>query len=308
MGKIFYTLIRAAVVLAGSALLLEANTIDPRCSSTTTNMVGIAGSNSTFCVSDYGWSNGWFATGFPGDYPANTSSNLLGDSAQAVSYTLGGTTYTSWISPTADGRHTNSDFTIVTPVTVSGNQATSVITDGRVDITITSTLINNNLEQTFQITNETTSALTNIKFLEYFNYFPYGAGNPTSGVLTYTPVPTIEGTSVYGLWASGNYGDPGFIRSGGVCGGVGTSGCTTPIGYEVGTPSQVFLDVGLAGTLNGNSSSTNNAAGALVWDASNLNLGKGGSQSFTIELVPEPETIALLLIGLAGIYVGRRKF
>jgi hypothetical protein len=307
------TLIRVASILSVSALLLQANTIDPQCTSALTNMAAIGGtaggSNTTFCVSDYGWSNGWFATGFPGDYPANTSSNLLGDNAQAVSYTLGGTTYTSWLTPQADGKHTGSDFTVVTPVTVvNNNQATSVITDGRVDITITSTVINNEIQQTFVVTNETTQTLTNINFTDYFNYFPYGASNPTLGTLTYTPVPTIENTSVYGLWASGTYGTAGFIRDGGVCGGIGTSGCTTPNAYELGTPGAVFQSVSLGTLTNGSTSATNDAAGALSWDASNLSLGKNGSQAFTVELVPEPETIAMLLIGLAGIYLGRRKF
>jgi hypothetical protein len=70
----------------------------------------------------------------------------------------------------------------------------------------------------------------------------------------------------------------------------------------------VFENVSLGGLSNGATSAANDAAGALAWDVSNLNLGDGASQSFTVELVPEPETIALLLIGLAGIYVGRRKF
>jgi hypothetical protein len=314
MLRIFLnTLIRVAGVLSVSAVLVHASSIDPQCTSSLTNMAAIGGApggaNTTFCVSDYGWSNGWFATGFPGDYPANTSSNLLGDNAQAVSYTLGGTTYSTWITPQADGKHTNSDFTVVTPVTVVNNdQATSVITDGRVDITITSTVINNNIQQTFTITNETTKTLTNINFFDYFNYFPYGAGNQTAGTLNYQTVPTIEGTSVYGLWASGTYGTAGFIRDGGVCGGVGTSGCTTPNAYQVGTPSTIFQAVNLGGLNNGSTSASNDAAGALSWDASGLSLGQGGSQAFTVELVPEPETIAMLLIGLAGIYIGRRKF
>jgi PEP-CTERM motif-containing protein len=307
MRRFFYTFIHVAGVLA-SAVVLHANTIDPHCSSPTTNMAFVNGTNSSFCVSDYGWSNGWFATGFPGDFPTNTSSNLLGDNAQAISYTLGGTTYTNWITPLADGKHTNSDFTILTPVTVSNGTATSVITDGRVDITITSSVVNNNLQQTFTVTNITNQLLTNINFFDYFNYFPYGAGNPNSGTLSYTQVPTIQNTSVFGLWASGTYGTAGYIRDGGVCGGIGTSGCTTPNGHEVGTPSSVYADVNLGANLNGTTSASNDAAGALSWDASNLNLGNGGSQSFSIELVPEPETIALLLIGLAGIYVGRRKF
>ncbi|HUI82311.1 MAG TPA: PEP-CTERM sorting domain-containing protein [Bryobacteraceae bacterium] len=308
MGRLLYTLIRVAGLLSVGALLLNANTIDPQCSSPSTDMVAMSGSSTTFCVSDYGWSNGWFATGAPGDYPANTSSNLLADNAQAVSYTLGGTTYTNWISPYADGKHTNSDFTIVTPVTVSNGVATSVITDGRVDVTVTSTVVNNNLQQTFKITNLTNQTLTNINFFDYFNYFPYGAGNPTLGTLTYNPVQTVEGNWVYGLWASGTWGSSGFIRDGGICGGIGTSGCTTPTGHEIGTPNSVFQDVGLGATLNGSNSGSNDVAGALSWDASGLSLGNGASQSFTIELVPEPETIALLLIGLAGIYVGRRKF
>lgn len=306
------TLILIITVLAFGAVLLPAAQIDPQCS-TVESMVAIGGapggSNTSFCVSAYGWSNGWFATGFPGDYPANTSTNLLGDSGQAVSYTLGGTTYTSWLTPVIDGQFTGGKFTVVTPTTlVNNDQATSVITDGRVDITITSTVINNNIQQTFTITNETTQTLTNINFMDYFNYFPNGASNPTLGTLTYQPVPTIEGTSVYGLWASGTYGTAGYIRDGGVCGGIGTSGCTTPTGHDVGSISLITEEVGSGATLNGNNSGANNSAGALSWDASNLSLTKGGSQAFTVELVPEPETIAMLLIGLAGIYLGRRKF
>jgi hypothetical protein len=313
MLRIFlHNLIRVASVLSVSAVLLHASQIDPQCTSALTNMAAIGGApggaNTTFCVSDYGWSNGWFATGFPGDYPANTSSNLLGDNAQAVSYTLGGTTYTSWITPQADGKHTGSDFTVLTPVTkVNNDQATSVVTDGRVNITITSTVINNNIQQIFTITNETTQTLTNINFFDYFNYFPYGANNPNSGTLTYQTVPTLENTSVMGLWASGTWGTAGYIRDGGVCGGIGTSGCTTPNGHQIGTPGAVYQGVSLGG-LSGGTSASNDAAGALSWDASNLSLGKGASQAFTIELVPEPETIAMLLIGLAGIYLGRRKF
>jgi len=321
--RLFHTFIRIAGALVASVMLLHATSIDPQCSSTLTNMAVVGGSSTSFCVSDYGWSNGWFATGAPGDYPSNTSINLLGDSGQAISYTLGGTTYTAWITPLADGRHTNSDFTIVTPVTGTntpvtiggttytpgtGSQVSSVVTDGRIDITIVSTDVNNNLLQTFTVTNETSQTLTNINFLEYFNYFPYGAGNQTSGTLSYQTVPTLENTSVYGLWANGTYGTAGFIRSGGVCGGVGTSGCTTPNAYQIGTPSSVVQSVNYGSLLDGTTSASNDASGALSWDVSNLNLGQGGSQAFTVELVPEPETIALLLIGLAGIYVGRRKF
>jgi len=313
--ELFNKLIRVASVLCIGAALLHASQIDPQvCGGAvlaTMTPIGGApgGSNTVFCVSDYGWSNGWFATGFPGDYPSNTSSNLLGDNAQAVTYTLGGTTYTSWLPPEVDNRRTPSTFTVVTPVTlVNNDEATSVITDGRVDITINSTVINNNIKQTFTITNETNQTLTNIQFMDYFNYFPYGANNPSQGTLTYTQVPTLENTYVAGLWASGTYGTSGFIRSGGICGGVGTSGCTTPTGHEVDEPSVVYEDVTLGGTLSGTNSSPNDAAGALAWDVSNLNLGKGQSQAFTVELVPEPETIAMLLIGLAGIYLGRRKF
>jgi len=310
---LFHSLVRLAMAFSSAAVLLHALQIDPQCGSPLTDMTAIGGApggtNTTFCVSDYGWSNGWFATGFPGDYPSNASSNLLGDNAQSVTYTLSGASYTSWLTPMAEGRRTGSDFTVITPVSkVNNDQTTSVITDGRIDIVIDSSVVANNIQQTFTITNETTQTLTNLRFVDYFNYFPYGASNPNLGTLSYSPIPTLQNTYVYGLWASGNYGDAGFIRDGGVCGGVGTSGCTTPTEHEVGTPSSVFFDVNIGAPLDGSNAAQNNAAGALAWDVNNLNLGTGASQDFTVELVPEPETVALLLIGLAGIYVGRRKF
>ena len=294
--------------------LLCASSIDPQCSSVLTSMVAIGGgpggTATTFCVSDYGWSNGWFATSTPGDFPANQPNNLLADSGQYLSYTYNGQTYGSWLTPNVEGRNTGSKFSIVTPVSIvpgtNNQEAQSVITDGRVNITITSQVIDNNIRQTFLVTDTTSASLTNVKFAEYFNYFPYGEGNNTKGTLTYQTVPTLENTSVLGLWADGNWMDPGFIRAGGVCGGVGTAGCTTPNQHEVGTPSSVFTDVNLGANLNGTNSANNNAAGALAWTVSSI--GSGQTQAFTLELVPEPETIALMALGLVGILIGRRKF
>jgi hypothetical protein len=53
-------------------------------------------------------------------------------------------------------------------------------------------------------------------------------------------------------------------------------------------------------------SANNNAAGALLWALPNLDLLPGQTTQFTVELVPEPGTLGLILSGAFCLLVLRR--
>jgi hypothetical protein len=271
----------------------------------------LTGSATTFCVSDSGNSNQWFSTN-PPQVP-NVNFNLLGETAQFLVYTLaGGGTVGRWLSPTVDGNVTGTAF-VTAPgggvSSVSASEAVSTITDGTVNVGIDSKVINNNINQTFTITNIGSTAITSLELVEYFHYYPYGAATPGQGTLSFELVPTIENTYVAGLWAHGNSADPGFVREGGVCGGPGI-GCSTPDHYLIDSAANVFAAVGNTATINlgdGATSRAMNSAGALSWTKGGLNLTNGQSQSFTVELVPEPATFGLIVAGGLLCWVGRRR-
>jgi hypothetical protein len=286
-------------------------TVDTACPTPTVDMLAIGdapgGPRTTFCISSYGWSNGWFATNNPGAAPANADINLLGDSAQYLSYDIGGTTFTSWLTPALSIGPVSSSFTEVTAVhKLNNDQAQSEITDSRVNISIDSQVIRDNIRMTFTILNNTLSPIQNIMFVQYLNYFPHGSTNPNLGTLTYQPVPTLEDTYVLGLWGAGSPTGVPLVREGGVCGGPGTAGCSTPDAHDIGAPTDVITDI-QSGTFNGVNSSSNNVAGALAWNLSGFTLQPGQTTQFTIELVPEPGSLALILVGCLGLLVWRRS-
>jgi hypothetical protein len=264
------------------------------------------GARTTFCISSYGWSNGWFATTTPGTAPGNANINLLGDSAQFLSYTQGGVAFPSWLTPTLSIGGVPSDFSVATPVAKLGNdEAQSVITDGRVSISIDSTVVQDNIRMTFSIENVSSAPIASLEFVQYLNFFPYGSTHPTLGTMNYQPVPTLENTFVEGLWGGTSPSSFVLIRQGGTCGGPGTAGCSTPTAHDIGAPPAVIADI-QAGTFNGVFSANNNAAGALSWTIPNLNLLPGQTTQFTVELVSEPGTLGLILLGAFCLLVLRR--
>jgi len=267
-----------------------------------------------FCVGTSGYSKEWYNT--PGI--TTTPFSLLGDSAQFLTYHIQGGGYVSqWLSPEVAGIATSTGFSTFGGLSVLNNVATSSIRDAQVQVAISSTTINNNIKQTFTVTNIGAGVIDMLELITYLQYFPYGQANPTKGTLNYEPVPTIENTYVDGLWGHGSVGQLGFVREGGVCGGVGFV-CTTPDHYKVDTPANVravmaamILSPGTLTLGDGQTSldmNPNQAAGALSWRINNLNLALGsGSATFTVELVPEPGTAALFLIATAC-FVIRRRF
>jgi hypothetical protein len=230
--------------------------------------------------------------------------DLLGDSEQWLNYTLaaggGGSLFLS------------SFPNVVIPVAnVSDSEAKSTISNSDLTINIDSQVISDNIKQTFLITNTGSGTVTSVEMVEYFNYFPFGANDTTMGTLAYMPVPTIEGTYVLGLWASG--AGQGAVRDGGVCGGPGAGpgiGCSTPDHFVIGSPSAVLMAVQNSGSTSlpgGPTLANMDSAGALSWKLNGLSLTTGQQTAFTIELVPEPSTFALLLIGAAALAFRRRK-
>jgi hypothetical protein len=175
-----------------------------------------------------------------------------------------------------------------------------------VDISIDSSVVRNNIRMTFSIQNVSATPVSSLQFVQYLNYFPYGSTHPTAGTMNYQPVPTLENTFVEGLWGGLSPGPFVLIRQGGTCGGPGTAGCSTPTAHDIGPPSAVIADVE-AGTFNGVNSANNNAAGALSWTISSLNLLPGQTTQFTVELVPEPGTPGLILFGACCLLVWRRR-
>src|SRR5579872_4840738 len=240
----FFRAILFASLATGAAFAV---TVAPQCpgsSNTPTNVVALggppSGSNVTFCVSDYGWTNGWFTSDSPGNNPGNQGTNLLGDSAQFLSYFLGTTQYQSWLTPDLSTGSVSSDFNVLTQVQGSGDSATSEIGDAHgVDITIASAVVNDMLRQTFTVTNNTGQAMTNLVFGQYFNFYPGGANDTSVGTISYQLVTTIEGDTQLGLFVSAS----GAPYAGGTCGGPGNAGCSTPNAHDLGTPSSVQGDV-----------------------------------------------------------------
>jgi PEP-CTERM motif len=286
----------------GSVVLLACLSagIAPAASICTTG-AQIVGPATTFCVSDFGSSNEWYSSNPPRmPLPAF---DLLGDSEQFLNFTLAsGTEVSRFLS----------SFTVITPVTnVSSTEAASTIGGSNITIDIDSKVINDNIKQTFTITNTGSGIITSMELVEYFHYFPFGSTNPTLGMLSYEPVPTLEGPYVLGLWARGP--GNGLVREGGVCGGPGAGpgiGCSTPDHYLIGSPSAVLAAVANTGTTDlpgGQTVANMDSAGALSWRVNGLSLATGQQQAFTIELVPEPGTFAFLLIGGGAVLAFRRR-
>lgn len=150
-----------------------------------------------------------------------------------------------------------------------------------------------------------------MSFVELFNYHPWGQDQLTEGSLSYGLVPTLERTYVNGLWAGHTGSALGVVREGGVCGGWGTAGCSSPSDHDIGTPgveAGSMFDRIVTGTFNDPRVDTlaNNAAGMLKWDTGAL--AADGTKTFTLELVPEPGTWALMAIGLGLLVAARKRF
>jgi hypothetical protein len=95
---------------------------------------------------------------------------LLGDSEQFLNFALAVAMFSQFLSA----------FNVITPVAnVSSSEATSTIGGSNVTIGIDSKVINDNIKQTFTITNIGSGIINSMEMVEYFHYFPFGSTNPT---------------------------------------------------------------------------------------------------------------------------------
>lgn len=198
----------------------------------------------------------------------------------------------------------------------------STITDNLgLSIQIDNYLINNSLKQILTITgdsgvNPNFGNLEQWQVAEYFQYFPYGSGHDNStATLSYTYVPTTEQNYQPGLAAVGN---GGYWSAGNACGGftagprygcAGTAGSGT---YAIGAPSDVAAAIN--GNTDGSGSTYNNAAGPVMYGASApagallwSTTSSSANQVFVLELVPEPGTMTLMILGAGLGFLSLRR-
>src|SRR6185312_4907523 len=262
------------------------------------NIIGVSNGVTTYCVSDFGWSDTWLL-GTPRTY-SQTVDLLSGDDAFNLYYNAppGGTGAGSgWLSPSLDqgtlkAQIIPSNWTVIQPVHATGPaSAESVIgnADGLV-ITIDTTSVGSGVQLSLTIVNTSISTITGLELADYFDFHPNGSDPPGNQ----------DGTTSYqnGCIVTTGIPGPNFLANGFMC------GVRTPDNHEVGFdtgPTTVWNDVQNLSYLNNDGPIGPGAtAGALEWNLGSLAPGAQvqfsvGKNNIPTDPIPEPGSIYLAL-------------
>ena len=272
------------------------------------NIIPVGNGQTTYCVSDFGWSDSWFL-GSPATH--NPALDMFsGDDAFNLKYTTatGGGAGLGWLSPSLDkdtlfAQPVVSRYSVVTTVHYTGaNSAESVIAnpDG-LQITIDTTASGPGVLLGLTIKNTSSSTISGLQLADYFNFHPNGSVFPnyqagttyySNGCIFTTVAPALP-----------------VLSNGKMCGSA------VPNNFDVG--AIVWLDV-QNGTYNNFAGSVGpgDHSGALEWNLGNL--GSGASISFFVNKndatavsaaggsAPEPASLALMFLGSAALYAAAR--
>lgn len=283
-------------------------------------VLAISSSTTTYCVSDYGWTDTWLVGSGPQNQYLDSLDVFSGDAAAFVHYRANGGAGAGngFLTPSLDQgsfipQPERSNWTVANSISYLGMGAsvarsTLLQTVDNLVIEITTSIVNSQVTQVYKVTNAGPSMISAFQMGYYFNFHPNGTFSTDSadqGVTTYN-------ASTGAIEVAGDPGRDDFLENGRMSGDAPVSH------YAVGIVSNV-LDMARNNTLDDGaiSSGRGDTAGALQWNLGDIAAGESRTVTITNRLVrgggfedvPEPSQWVMLVsgAGFLGWLRGRRR-